>query len=80
MLVGEELSDQLCRIEFLFLSQLVTKVTKIASYAVHVYFITSVPFVEQLQTYRICSIRRHSCLVAAYNSIAALNKIVAALE
>ena len=31
-------------------------------------------------TYRICSIRRRSHLVAAYNSMGELNKIVAALE
>ena len=31
-------------------------------------------------TYRICSIRRRSRLVAAYNSIVELNKIVAAPE
>ena len=31
-------------------------------------------------TYLICSIRRRSRLLAAYNSIAELNKIVAALE
>ena len=35
---------------------------------------------HNLVVYRICSIRRRSRLVAAYNSIGELNKIVAALE
>ena len=35
---------------------------------------------NSLLNYRICSIRRRSRLVAAYNSIGELNKIVAALE